>query len=49
MLRRRHGSQRQIDKILSVPRKQVGGVIGSLDDATMLKVNRSLAVFTGIA
>ncbi len=42
-------SQIQIDKILSVPRERVGGVIGRIDDATMLKVNRSLAVFTGIA
>ena len=42
-------SQIQIDKILSVPRDRVGSVIGRLDDATMLKVNRSLAVFAGIA
>lgn len=42
-------SQIQIDKILSVPRERVGAVIGRLDDAAMLKVNRSLAVFTGIA
>ena len=35
-------SQIQIDKILSVPRERVGSVIGHLDDATMLKVNRSL-------
>ncbi len=42
-------SQIHIDKILSVPRERVGSVIGRLDDATMLKVNRSLAVFAGIA
>lgn len=42
-------SQIQVDKILSVPRERVGAVIGHLDDTTMLKVNRSLAVFTGIA
>lgn len=42
-------SQIQIDKIVSVPRERVGAVIGHLDDTTMLKVNRSLAVFTGIA
>jgi mRNA interferase MazF len=42
-------SQIQIDKILSVSRERIGGVIGRLDDATMLKVNRSLAVFAGIA
>lgn len=42
-------SQIQIDKIMTVARERVGGVIGRLDDATMLKVNRSLAVFVGIA
>lgn len=45
----RNLSQIQIDKIVSVPRERVGSVIGRLDDATMLKVNRSLAVFAGIA
>ena len=39
-------SQIQIDKIVTVPRERVGGVIGH---ATMLKFNRSLAVFAGIA
>lgn len=42
-------SQIQIDKLLSVPRERVGAVIGRVDNATMLKVNRSLAVFAGIA
>jgi mRNA interferase MazF len=42
-------SQIQVDKIISMPRERVGGVIGRLDDAAMLKVNRSLAVFVGIA
>jgi mRNA interferase MazF len=42
-------SQVQVDKIITVKRQRVGGVIGRLDDATMLKVNRSLAVFVGIA
>lgn len=42
-------SQIQVDKILTVARARVGGVIGRLDDATLLKVNRSLAVFVGIA
>lgn len=42
-------SQIQIDKIVSMPRERVGDVIGHLDDATMLKVNRSLAVLIGIA
>ena len=42
-------SQVQVDKVMTVKRQRVGGVIGRLDDATMLKVNRSLAVFVGIA
>jgi len=42
-------SQIQVDKIITVTRERVGAVIGRLDDATMLKVNRSLAVFVGIA
>lgn len=42
-------SQIQADKVMTVARERVGGVIGRLDDATMLKVNRSLAVFVGIA
>jgi mRNA interferase MazF len=42
-------SQIQVDKVTTVARERVGGVIGRLDDAAMLKVNRSLAVFIGIA
>lgn len=42
-------SQVQVDKIVTLARERVGKVIGRLDDATMLKVNRSLAVFVGIA
>jgi mRNA interferase MazF len=42
-------SQIQVDKIMTVARERAGGVIGRLDDATLLKVNRSLAIFVGIA
>jgi mRNA interferase MazF len=42
-------SQIQVDKTLTVARERVGRIIGRLDDATLLKVNRSLAVFLGIA
>ena len=42
-------SQVQVDKILTLGRERVGKVIGRLDDATMLKVSRSLAVVLGIA
>ena len=42
-------SQVQVDKIVTLARERIGKVIGRLDDATLLKVNRSLAVFVGIA
>ena len=42
-------SQIQIDKTMSVQRHRVGAVVGRLDDATMLAVTRSLALFFGIA
>lgn len=42
-------SQIQVDKVTTVARTRIGGVIGRLDDASMLKVSRSLAVFVGIA
>jgi len=45
----RRVSQVQVDKVLTVARARLGATIGRLDDATMLKVNRSLAVFVGIA
>jgi mRNA interferase MazF len=38
-----------IDKAMSVRRGRVGPPIGRLDDATMLEVTRSLAVFLGLA
>lgn len=45
----RRVSQIQVDKVMTVSRERIGGVIGRLDEATLLKVNRSLAVFIGIA
>jgi mRNA interferase MazF len=42
-------SQIQVDKVMTVARARVGATIGQLDDATLLKVSRSLAVFVGIA
>ena len=42
-------SQIQIDKVMAVARERIGKTIGRLDDATLLKINRSLAVFLGIA
>jgi mRNA interferase MazF len=42
-------SQVMVDKPQSVPRENVGVVIGHLDDEAMLAVNRALAVFLGFA
>ena len=42
-------SQVQVDKTMTVARARVGKTIGRLDDATLLKVNRSLAVFLAVA
>ncbi|QLF71361.1 type II toxin-antitoxin system PemK/MazF family toxin [Peteryoungia desertarenae] len=41
-------SQIMVDKIMSIRRDKVGRLIGQLDEATMLQVTRSLAVFMGI-
>lgn len=41
-------SQVQVDKVMAVARERIGRVIGRLDEATMLKVSRSLAVFVGV-
>ena len=45
----RKPSQVMIDKAVSARRDRVGPPIGRLDDATLLAVTRSLAVFLGIA
>jgi mRNA interferase MazF len=42
-------SQVMVDKPQSVARDKIGAVVGHLDDATMLSVNRALAVFLGLA
>jgi mRNA interferase MazF len=44
----RKPSQVMVDKAMSVRRERVGPLIGRLDDATLLAVTRSLAVFLGI-
>ena len=45
----RSASQVMIDKAVTVPRDKVGEVFGSLDAAVMLEIDRSLALFLGIA
>lgn len=42
-------SQIMVDKPQTPPRGKLGGVIGRLEDPTMLQVNRALAVFLGLA
>jgi mRNA interferase MazF len=42
-------SQVMVDKPQTPPRSRLGPVIGRLDDATMVAVNRVLAVFLGLA
>lgn len=42
-------SQIMADKPQSVIREKIGPVIGHLDDATMVAVNRALAIFIGVA
>jgi mRNA interferase MazF len=45
----RQRSQVAIDKITAVPADKVGTVIGSADDALLLRINRALALMLGIA
>ena len=42
-------SQIMVDKPQTPARGRLGGVIGRLDDATLLQLNRALAVFLGLA
>ena len=42
-------SQVMVDKAMTVTREKVGATMGQLDAAQMLEVDRSLAVFLGIA
>lgn len=45
-----HGpSQVMVDKAQSIAREKIGGSFGRLDDATMIAVNRALALFLGFA
>ena len=45
----RKSSQVMVDKAITVPRGKISEPFGRLDDATLLKISRSLAVFLGIA
>lgn len=41
--------QIQVDKPMTLKREKIGAVIGRIDDATMLQVNRALVVWMGLA
>jgi mRNA interferase MazF len=42
-------SQVQIDKIMSIRTEKIGSVIGKLNDVMMVRVNRALALWLGLA
>jgi len=42
-------SQIMVDKAMTVRREHIAAPIGTLDEATVLAVNRSLALFMGLA
>lgn len=42
-------SQLMIDKVTTIPRARVGQCIGHLEDDVLLRVNRALALWLGIA
>ena len=44
-----HKSQIQVDKMMTIKKDKVGNVIGKADDATMIKINRAMALWVGLA
>lgn len=42
-------SQVQIDKIMSIRSEKIGTIIGELNDVMMVRVNRALALWLGLA
>ena len=42
-------SHLMVDKISTVPRSKVGKLVGRLDDEDLLRLNRSMLVFLGLA
>ena len=43
------GSRLMVDKITSVPKRKVGAKVGSLDDEDIVRLNRAILVFLGLA
>jgi len=42
-------SRLMVDKITTVPRSKIGSRIGSLDDQDLVRLNRAIVVFLGLA
>jgi mRNA interferase MazF len=42
-------SQLMIDKVTTIRRSRIRNVIGAVDDRTMVRVNRAVALFVGLA
>jgi mRNA interferase MazF len=42
-------SRLMIDKIVTIPKTKVGRQIGRLEDADVMRMNRAIAVFLGLA
>lgn len=42
-------SNLMVDKIMTVPKTRVGARIGQLDDADLVRLNRAVVVFLGLA
>lgn len=42
-------SQIMVDKIVAMRRDRINSTIGKIDDDTLIRVNRSLALFLGLA
>jgi mRNA interferase MazF len=38
-----------VDKVMTVPKTKVGTRIGRLDDADLVRLNRAVVVFLGLA
>jgi mRNA interferase MazF len=38
-----------VDKIMTVPKAKLGARIGRLDDADLMRLNRAVVVFLGLA
>jgi mRNA interferase MazF len=42
-------SQIMVDKMVSIPRDKIGPAVGSLDDLSMVRVNRAATLWLGLA